>query len=250
MFSVPSSLFAGDFSLNVYSGSTNFWSNTLFQVPSGFINGLTALLTDYNNASYNDEIKFYGGSYRYQIFGIKEYNNKIKIDNGNYFGFKGKDLFSNIQCGLKFGWAPKISPFGIYVSCAYQYHRFEANFNKIGWNTYKLHSVRPGIGIRITPFLGLLEDDKWSPIAEVGTSYNYYFKNKGPYDNDKNQFNSGMISTFSVGARSPYVSIVAGVEIDHYSLFNRDFTIDGFFYPYADVKTHNYTIFISANYEF
>lgn len=243
---VPSSLLAGDFSLNVYSGSTNFWSNSLLQVPSGLINGITPAIT----GSDDDDVSFTGGSYRYQIFKIKEDGDKVKVRNGNYFGFKGKDLFSNVQAGLKFGWAPKISPLGIYISCAYQYRRFEANFDKIGWSTYKLHSIRPGLGIRITPFLGLLENDGWSPIAEVGTSYNYYFKSKGPYNNDTKQFNSGMISTFALGARFSNVSIVAGVEIDHYSLFNKDFTLDGYFYPYADVETRNYTIFFSANYEF
>lgn len=235
---------AGDFGLNIYGGSTNLWSNVIMQIPSSYLSNLTTLLA-------NDE-QYRGGALRYGIFNVKEDGEKIKTNSGSFWGFKAKDLFANLQCGLKVSWAPKLSPFGIYVSLAYQYRQFEAEFDRLGgWNKYKIHSIRPGIGIRISPFVGLLEDDKWSPMLEVGTSYNYYFKNKAPFDNAKDQFNSGMISTFAIGARSPYVAISGGIELDHYSLFNKNFSPDGgVTFPYAGVKTNNITVFISISHEF
>lgn len=232
-----------DFNFTLYGGSSNFWSNTLFQIP---INGLSNL----TNYLVNGEGSL-GGAYRLDLLSIKEGGNKVSIYQGKFFGFKAKDLFSDIQYGLKLGWAPKFSPFGVYVSCAYQFRRFEGDFSQIGHNVYKLNSIRPGIGIRVTPFISLVEDDKWSPIVEIGTSYNYYFNTKGPFDNAKDQFNSGMISTFAVGARSKYVSITGGVEIHQYSIFNKKFSPDnGITLPYADVKTNLLTIFVSFIREF
>ncbi|MDE7441780.1 MAG: hypothetical protein K2M69_06425 [Muribaculaceae bacterium] len=234
---------ASDFNFNLYGGSTNFWSNTIFQIPASYLSSLTSLLI-------SDE-PFYGGSYRYEIFRLKEAGEKVPIYSGKFFGFKAKDLFSNIQYGLKVGWSPKFSPFGVYVSCAYQFRRFEADFSQVGPTTYKFNSVRPGIGIRVTPFISWLEDEKWCPILEVGTSYNYNFKVKGAYDNAKDQFNSGMISTFGIGIRNQKVAISGGVEIDHYNVFNTDFTPDqGITFPYADVKSTHLNIFISVATEF
>ena len=232
-----------DFNFNLYGGSTNFWSNTLFQLPASFLSDGASLLIS--------GMPYYGGSYRYEIFRLKEAGEKVPIYSGKFFGFKAKDLFSNVQYGLKVGWSPKFSPFGVYISCAYQFRRFEADFSQIGPTTYKFNSVRPGIGIRITPFIGLLEDEKWCPILEIGTSYNYNFKTKGAYDNAKDQFNSGMISTFGIGMRNQKVAISGGVELDHYNVFNTDFTPDdGITFPYADVKSTHLNIFISVSTEF
>lgn len=231
-----------DFNFNLYGGSSNFWSNTLFQIPASLISNISTVLINEEN--------YIGGSYRYEIFRIRENGGKANTYTGKFFGFKGKDLFSNIQYGLKVGWAPKLSPFGIYLSCSYQFRRFEAQFENTEMNKYKLHGVRPGLGIRITPFIGLLEDDKWSPLIELGTGYNYYFSSKAPYDNNKKQFNNGMTSTFSIGARNTSIAITGGVEIDHYNLFNQDFTPDGIVYPYENVKTKHFTIFVSFSHEF
>ncbi|MDO4158901.1 MAG: hypothetical protein Q4D41_00415, partial [Prevotellaceae bacterium] len=82
-----------DFFFNIYGGSTNIWSSVYLQIPANAINDLIA----------GDE----GGScgnLRYEIFKIKNAGEKIKIDDGNYWGFKSKDMFSNVQYGLKFGW--------------------------------------------------------------------------------------------------------------------------------------------------
>lgn len=232
-----------NFFLNFYGGSTNLWSSAYLQLPSNIINGLM---------SYDDDESF-GGALRYDLFKIKNAGEKVKIDNGSYWGFKSKDMFSNVQYGLKFGWQPELSPFGVYVSCAYQFNKFKAQFesNINSWEKYKIHSLQPGVGIRITPFVTMLEDDGWSPILEVGTSYNYYFKCSAPFDSNKDQFNSGMISTFAIGLRFyESCSITGGVELSHYSMFNKEFTPNGTTFPYKDVETSKLTIFISVSHDF
>lgn len=233
----------GDFFFNLYGGSTNLWSSAFLQLPTKKINELI---------SYGDGGGG-SGTLRYDIFKIKNAGEKVNVDNGSYWGFKSKDMFSNVQYGLKFGWQPELSPFGIYVSCAYQFNKFKAQFdsNINSWERYKIHSIQPGIGIRITPFINMLEDDGWSPIIEVGTSYNYYFNCSAPFDSNRKQFNSGMISTFAVGARLyEKCSITGGVELNHYSMFNKDFTPDGATYPYKDIETKKLTIFISVSHDF
>ncbi|MDE5876179.1 MAG: hypothetical protein K2H47_01535 [Muribaculaceae bacterium] len=232
-----------NFNFIMYGGANNFWSNTLFQFPASLISNITTLLV-------NDE-QYLGGSYRYEIFNVKEAGNKIPMYKGRFFGFRAKDLFSDIQYGLKFGWAPEYSPVGLYVSCSYQFRRFEAEFAATGPQTYKLNSVRPGAGIRIIPLVSRIEDDGWSPLIEAGIGYNYYFNVKGAYNNSKKQFRNGLISTFGIGVRDAHISLTGGVEIDHSNLFDRTFTPDsGITFPYADVKTSRITVFISFTHEF
>ena len=210
-----------DFFFNIYGGSTNLWSSVYLQIPANVINS-------YLSYAIGNSEEAYGGALRYEVFNIKNDGNKIELDDGSYWGFKSKDMFSNVQYGLKFGWQPELSPFGIYISCAYQFKKFGAQLESGNeWYQYKMHSVRPGIGIRITPFINMLENHDWSPILEVGTSYNYYFGCSAPFENDKDQFQSGLISTFAIGARFKEFSLTGGVELTHYSMFNQDFTPDG-----------------------
>lgn len=232
-----------DFFFNMYGGSTNIWSTAYLQIPANIVNSVLA-------AAIGEDA--YGGSLRYEIFNIKNNGDKIELDNGSYWGFKSKDMFSNIQYGLKFGWQPELSPFGIYVSCAYQFKKFSAQLESVTneWYKYKMHSVRPGIGIRFTPFINMLENHGWSPILEVGTSYNYYFSCSAPFDNDKDQFQSGLISTFGIGARFEGFSVTGGVELTHYSMFNQDFTPDGIYHPYEGIKSNMMTIFIAFSTDF
>lgn len=241
---VPSKSYAeSNFNFIMYGGANNFWSNTLFQFPASLISNITTMLI-------SDE-PYLGGSYRYEIFTIKEAGNKVSMYRGRFFGFRAKDLFSDIQYGLKLGWSPEYFPISMYASCAYQFRRFEAEFTTTGHQKYKLNSIRPGVGLRITPLIHRVEDDSWSPLVEAGISYNYYFNVKGAYDNNKDQFNNGLISTFAIGVRDANVSLTGGVEIEHKNLFNRNFSPDnGLTFPYAEVKTKSITIFVSFTHEF
>lgn len=245
LISLPASA-ENDFFFNLYGGSSNLWSSAFLQAPSNIINELIAEALGHDNG--------FGGALRYDIFSIKNDGYKVKVDDGSYWGFKSKDMFSNVQYGLKFGWQPQLSPFGIYIACGYQFNKFRVQFdpNINEWEKFKIHSIRPGLGIRVTPFINMLEDKDWSPILEVGTSYNYYFSCKAPYESNKDQFKSGMISTFGIGARfSNNLSVSGGVELYHYSMFNQDFTPDnGITYPYKDIKTKKLTIFLSFTHDF
>ncbi len=237
LFCKPSTSYAqGDFFFHLAGGGGNFWSSNILGLPTGVINGLLS------------------GS-----FGIPANLNarhlKIKnvadVKNGAVFGFKGDDLFNYLYYGIRFGWQPELSWFGIFVSCEYEHQRFKVQFDtNEDWERYKLHGIRPGIGIRLTPCLSLLEDSGWSPIIEIGTNYNYFVKCKAPYDNDMEQFNNGMSTTWGIGARFKKWSISARAEIDHFNLFNKDYTPDDLIFPYKDVTTKSFMIFISVSHDF
>lgn len=228
-----------NFFFNSYGGSVNFWSSIYMQMPTNLLDMLVNM----------KDPRGLGGSIRGEVFNLKADGAKVKIDKGNYWGFKKKDMFSNFQYGLKFGWQPELSPFGIFLTCAYQHRQFKVLLNPEvdGWSKFKLNYVRPGIGIRITPCISLLKYNGWSPIIEIGTGYNYNFKCSAPNENPKDQFENGMTTSFGAGVRFYNVSISGGAEIDNYNLFNKDFTPDGgITYPYKNINSKHITIFVSV----
>lgn len=46
------------------------------------------------------------------MISVKDSQGKIHVDNGNFFGFKARDLFNNFGYGLTFGYQPKFSILG------------------------------------------------------------------------------------------------------------------------------------------
>lgn len=235
-----------DFFFNLYGGSTNMWSSIFLQFPTSLINSFITSAID------DDDAQFNGGQLRYQVFRVRNEQGKMNMDKGTYYGFKSKDMFSNVQYGLKFGWQPELSPFGLYVSLGYQFNKFslqmDSNINE--WTKFKIHCLKPGIGIRITPFINMLREDDWSPILEVGTSYNYHMGMSGSFSDDKNQLNNGIASNFAIGARFNSYSLTGGVEIDHFSLFNKDFKAPNGNMPFKDVSTSNLYVYIAASHDF
>ena len=239
-----------DFFFNLYGCSTNFWSNFYMQLPTSIINGLIMDVDELDN----EDVSYSFG--RVDFLSLKDDGRKIKLDNnywGNTFGFKATEMFRNFQYGFKFGWQPVLSPFGIFVSCAYQHRQFKARLdeNDDKWSKFRFNYIRPGVGIRVTPLIRLLENYGWSPILEIGTAYNYNFSCKAPYDNSKDQFNDGLTTTVGLGVRFEKLSITSGAEIDNYNLFNQDFTPDnGQTYPYKNLKTKHFIIYVSVSRDF
>jgi len=223
-----------------YEGS-NFWAN-IPAFPVECINGLLG-----------------GGAVgtSYDWVSVKDSQGKLDVDNGSYFGFKARDLFNHFGYGLTFGYQPMYSVFGAYVRGGYNFRQFRMQPDRSldGKEKYKLNSWTAGVGIRLTPFKEMLEDNSWSPIVEVGTDYHKVFSAKAPYDNNTDQFGSGFSTHFAVGVR--YVNyadesytISLSFELPHYDYFNRDFTLSTGEKPYADIKSKNYGISLRLQKEF
>ncbi|CAK7057159.1 MAG: hypothetical protein PARBB_00302 [Parabacteroides distasonis] len=234
---------AGDFSFGITSQGANFWT-AITQAPVFLI----------------DNILGAGASgFTYEWISIEDSQGKIKVDKGNYFGFKAKDIFNNFGYGLTFGYQPKFSPLGIFVNGGYKFRQFRMQPDRglEGMEKYKLNSWSAGATLRVTPLIGMYMDEGWSPIAEIGTNYNQVFKCKAPYERDKDQFGKGFSTRLALGVRICYddyddrgMSISLSYEIPHYDYFNRDFVAADGSMPYADIKSKNHSVSLRLQLEF
>lgn len=232
----PCKMSAGDFSFGVTSQGQNAWF-AIPQIPVKMINNL---------------LGGGAGGFSYEWISVKDNQGKIHVDNGNFFGFKAKDLFNNFGYGLTFGYQPKFSILGVFVNGGYKFRQFRMQPDRALETTekYKLNTWTAGATLRITPLIGLYREAGWSPIIEVGTKYNKVFSCKAPYENDKNQFGSGFSTTFGAGVRFESLSIAAAYEMANYDNFNRDFVAKDGSKPYADIKSKNHTVTLKFQVEF
>ena len=121
---------------------------------------------------------------------------------------------------------------------------------------YKLNAWYIGVGVRLTPFKGLLEEHNWSPFVDFGTSYNAIFSGKSPFDNNLDQFGKGMSTSVGLGVRfvddynEDGMNISIAFTFPQYDYFNRDFELSNGVRPYAGIKARNYSIFLKIMKEF
>ena len=231
--------FAGDFSFGLTAQGQNFWV-MIPQLPVNLINQALG-----------------GGAYGYTYdwVSVKDEQGKIKMDNGNYFGFKAKDLFNNFGYGVTFGYQPRFSPFGVFVNGGYKFRQFrmQPDRNVEEMYKYKLNSWFAGATLRFT----ILPNNYsgWSPIIEVGTNYNKVFSSKAPYGGSASQFGDGFSTRFGIGVRLfdddfEGLSIALTYEMPHYDYFNRNFeTLEGL-KPYENIKSKNHSISLRMQIEF
>lgn len=240
---IPTQIFAGDFFFGLTHQGANLWVVPT-AIPVNIVNGLLG-----------------GGSVgsSFEWLSVKDGQGKLNVDNGSFFGFKAKDLFNHFGYGLTFGYQPAFSPFGIYANGGYKFRQFRMQPDRTleGKEKYKLNSWSAGVGIRITPFIGLLYENGWSPILEVGTDYNKVFSCKAPNENDEEQFGSGLTTNIAIGFRRILdartregVSVTLGCGIPHYDYFNKDYTLADGAKPYADINSKLYSISLKFQLEF
>lgn len=154
----PCQVLAGDFSFGITSQGQNFWFS-IPQIPVRMI---------------NEALGGGAGGFTYEWISVKDSQGKLHVDNGNFFGFKAKDIFNNFGYGVTFGYQPKFSVLGIFVNGGYKFRQFRMQPDRaLDTNEkYKLNTWTAGATLRVTPLIGLYENDGWSPIIEVGTKYN------------------------------------------------------------------------------
>lgn len=231
---------AGDFSFGITSQGANFWS-AIPQAPVYLINSLIG-----------------GGAvgYTYEWITVEDSQGKIKVDDGNYFGLKAKDVFNNFGYGITFGYQPKFSPFGIFVNGGYKFRQFRMQPDRSieGVEKYKLNSWSVGLTLRVTPLIVLYRERGWSPIIEIGTNYNKVFSCKSPYENDKDQFGKGLSTRIALGVRwgddDRGFSLALSYDMPHYDYFNRKYVASDGSIPYADIESKCRSVGIRMQLEF
>lgn len=221
-------------------GSNAFF--TPFNVPvtilNSFIGGGTSGLTyDWVHFSSND-------------------GREVRVRNGEYFGIRARDMFNNFGIGVQLSYQPQYSIFGMYLKGGYKFRQFRLDIDPASndLQKYKANGWNVGIGIRLTPFLRLLEHKEWSPFIEFGTTYNDVFKVTAPYDNAKDQFGKGMSTSIGIGIRKlvdydESVNFVLSMSIPHYNYLNREFELRDGTKPYEHIRSRNFSVSLSIQLE-
>lgn len=241
-FSCPNAP-AGDFFYGFTSDGGNFWSQ-LPLYPAQMLNGLIG------------GVGVSGTSYAWHD--VKDSRGKIKVNGGNYFGFKARDLFRDFGVGFTFGYQPRFSVLGFYINGGYNFRQFntQVDRNLDNLEKYRIPSWSAGVGLRLTPFVSNLEENGWSPIIELGTKYSQAFSVKAPYGNDEAQIGKGMTTKFGIGFRKynddedRAYSISLGYEMPHFNYFNKDFVAPDGSQPYKDITAKDHRIFWHVMMEF
>lgn len=224
---------AGDFFFGLAARSGNLWISPL---------GAFALSKDLS----------------YDWMSVKDADGKIDVKDGNPFGFQARDLFRSFGLGVTVGFQPKFSPLGIYATGGYDFRQFRMQPDRslTDYEKYKPSSFNVGIGIRIAPALLFTDEEpERTPFVEIGTKYNQVFSCKAPFDNAKDQFNSGFTTRFSIGLRNVdsddgTYSFFIYYEMPTYDYFNKDFTLSDGTKPYENIKSKMHRVGLGLTMEF
>ena len=241
---------------NVELKSGNFWSASFLGLPIQILDGLLS----------EDEESVLGSTVglNYRVVNYKNYGSTLECYGDNrqphfknlrrnakqIFGFKAEDLFRDFEYSVKFGWQPMQIPVGIYGRIGYAHETFKFKFTDEGdWIKHRINSFRPGIGIRISPMVNLLDEYGVAPIVEFGSTYNYHFSYRGGIDDDKDELNDGLSSHVALGVKLESGAILFDIERDHYDLFNKDYEYQGS-KPYAHLTSNRWNFNITFTRDF
>lgn len=249
---VPANAQSGFFA-GIDAASSNFWTGTGIQIIENLAN--IWIEDEYDGDEITPAL---GGRYTYDVMKFTDDGKRLKINDEDLswakslYGFRAKDLFGHIIANAKIGWMGEYSPIGAYLHFGYDYRYFSLALSyQTEAQDYRIGTLIPGIGIRISPGNFYDSDADNFFILEFGTNYNARVSYKGAYGNDKSQLNNGLSYVASVGISNEYVSVLLGVEWTKQDLFNKSYTPDnGLFYPYCNLSSRLTSIFLSINYGF
>lgn len=235
----------GKFILGVECSTGNIWSEVFLGYPTRWINGVVLSLQGYNIKEMGG---FPGSSLTSRYNRIKMDGQKVDYDGHKFYGFKAVDLFQDFEYSLKFGWQPSQVPVGFYARVGYRHENFETRMSEDdGWSKHRINCLRPGISIRISPLENMIDECKWCPIIEVGSTYDYYLSYKGIYGKDKDQLNNGVSLCCGLGVKfKSGAAVMLTLDHQNYDLFNKNYTVDGL-KPYESTKTTHFNIGMSLS---
>ncbi|MBQ8096726.1 MAG: hypothetical protein IJ551_11475 [Prevotella sp.] len=182
---------------------------------------------------------------------IKQNGEKLDYDGKHVFGFKGVDLFRDVDVSVKFGWQPVRTPVAVYAQFGFAHENFDTRLNENDkWLKHRLNRIRPGLGIRLSPFDNLVKEIGFCPIAEIGSTYDYCIGYKNGIDTDKEALNNGISFNVSVGVKGGNGSaLMLTFEKENYDLFNNDYMRHGN-KPFDGMTTNRYRIYLCGSYAF
>ena len=139
----------------------------------------------------------------------------------NPMGLTARELFNNLQVGLKFGYQtyrPEFFNYGIYGTAHYKTDQLKVGYDEENMSYHRAQRVLVGA----TALLSLGSMEKPSRvIIEAGCRYSLGFAYKSPISNDKDQLNNGLVSHFGIKLASRGLLQNVGVfaDITHFNMW-------------------------------
>lgn len=223
--------------VNVDTG--NEWTDLLLQLP--FIIS--------SESSSNISIPLPMVPLRFGTF--KQNGQKMDYDGKHVFGFKGVDLFRDVEISGKIGWQPIRVPVGIFVRFGYAHENFDtrANSNDV-WLKHRINTLRPGFGLRISPFETMVRRKGFCPIFEIGSTYDYHIGYSNGIDDSTDALNNGISVNAAVGVKVRQGSaIMLSFDKENYDLLNTDYVRIGV-KPFEGVTSNRFRLRLNATFAF
>jgi len=182
---------------------------------------------------------------------IKQNGQKFDYDGKHVFGFKGVDLFRDLEVTGKIGWQPVRVPVGIYARFGFSHENFDsrANSNE-AWMKHRINTLRPGLGLRISPFETMAGLKGFCPILEIGSTYDYHIGYSNGIDDTTDAINNGISLNVAAGLKfNNGYALMLTFDKQNYDLFNGDYVRNGV-KPYENMKTNHFRISLSGTFAF
>lgn len=162
---------------------------------------------------------FFENAFAYGIYSTNVDN--LKASTQNPMGLTARELFNNVQMGLKIGYQtynPEFVNFGIYASAHYKLEQFKVGYNDDAMSPHRAQSAL--IGATALLSLGSMGQSS-RVIVEAGCRYSLALAYKSPLGDDKNQLNNGLVSHFALklASRGLLQDIGVYADINHFNMW-------------------------------
>ena len=164
---------------------------------------------------------FFENSFAYSTYSVNK--DGVKAKTMNPMGLTAKELFNNVQTGLKVGYqtySPEFVNAGIYASAHYKLDQFQVGIDDDHMTNHRAQRV---LGATVLLSLGSMGQAS-RVIVEAGCRYSLGLAYKSPLGTDKKQLNDGLVSHFAIKLASRGMMQNVGVyaDINHFNLW-KDF---------------------------
>lgn len=182
---------------------------------------------------------------------FKQNGQKWDYDGKHVFGFKGVDFFRDVEISGKIGWQPVRVPVGIFVRFGYSHENFDTRANGSDtWLKHRINYIRPGLGLRISPFETMVARTGFCPILEIGSTYDYHVSYNNGIDDSTDALNNGISVNAALGLKfAGGYALMLTIDKQNYDLFNEDYVRKGT-KPFAGVTNNHLRISLNGTFAF
>lgn len=196
--------------------------NLIFNCDLGFGNPYTTAVSSVVTGLANYYIlndAFFENSYIYGIYPTSI--DKLTVKTQNPMGLNARELFNNVQAGLKLGYqsySPGFFNAGIYATGHYKIDQFKLGYSND--NMFNHRAQRVLVGATALLSLGSMEQAN-RVIIEAGCRYSIGLKYASSNPNDEVSLNNGLVSHFGikVASRGMLQNLGIFADINHFNLW-------------------------------